>query len=143
MEQIVFPAIMLLAVLVPAIGIPVHLGLRHERWKRELEHKERMRALELGRALPGDESWLSPARIGLLIGGGAPLGIFLCATLATAAAGFQPDIWIASGIVSLAAVISGSSVAGYAASRGTSPLVRDAYKPPVEEDAYDVVSARG
>ena len=38
----------------------VHFGIRLERTKRELEHKERMMALELGRSLPGDGSWFSP-----------------------------------------------------------------------------------
>lgn len=38
----------------------IHFGIRLEKTKRELEHKERMRALELGRSLPGDVPWLSP-----------------------------------------------------------------------------------
>ena len=51
----------LLAFLGMGIGYyAVHFGIRLERTKRELEHKERMRALELGRSLPGDGSWLSP-----------------------------------------------------------------------------------
>ena len=46
----------------------IYLGIRQERLKRELEHKERMRALELGRSLPGDIPWLSPTqRIGFLM----------------------------------------------------------------------------
>ena len=39
----------------------IYLGLRQEKLKRELEHKERMKALEMGRSLPGDLPWLSPA----------------------------------------------------------------------------------
>jgi hypothetical protein len=44
----------LIAILGIGIGYyAVHFGIRLERTKRELEHKERMRALELGRRLPG------------------------------------------------------------------------------------------
>ena len=65
----------------------IHLGIRHDRYKRELEHKERMRALELGRSLPGDAAWLSPATLALMIAGGVPIGIFACASVATVQAG--------------------------------------------------------
>ena len=51
--------------------------LRNEQRKRELEHIERMQALEFGRTLPQDEPWWSPLRIGLVIGGAVPLGVFL------------------------------------------------------------------
>ena len=40
----------------------IYFGSRQERLKRELEHKERMMALEMGRSLPGDIPWLSPLR---------------------------------------------------------------------------------
>ena len=40
---------------IPIILVPVILGLRHARLERELEHAERMKALELGRTLPKDE----------------------------------------------------------------------------------------
>ena len=36
-------------------AIPIAFHFRHERRKRELEHIERMKALELGRTLPQDE----------------------------------------------------------------------------------------
>jgi len=41
--------------------LAIYLGIRHDKYKRELEHKERMRALELGRSLPGDAPGLTPA----------------------------------------------------------------------------------
>jgi hypothetical protein len=141
-EQALLLAITIVAVLCPAIGIPVYLGLRHERWKRQLEHTERMRALELGRPLPGDESWLSPTRIGLLIAVAVPIGVFCCAMVATAMAGFQEGIWIPTAVVSVTAVLCGSKTAGHAA-HTTAALNRELPKPVVEEDAYDVVSARG
>jgi hypothetical protein len=142
-EQAFFLAIVLAAVLSPAIGIPVYLGLKHDRWKRQLEHEERMKALELGRSMPGDESWWSPARIGLMIAAGVPIGTFFCAMMATGAAGFQEGVWIPTAVVSLAAVLCGSMVAGHAHGGGAQAVDRAAYKPAVEDDAYDVVSARG
>ena len=44
-------------------ALAIILGIRHDRRKREMEHIERMKALELGRTLPQDEPWLSPAKI--------------------------------------------------------------------------------
>ena len=35
-----------------ARGLPIVLYLQHERRKREMEHTERMKALELGRTFP-------------------------------------------------------------------------------------------
>ncbi len=141
-EQALIPAIVIFVILIPSIGIPVFLGLRHERWKRQLEHTERMRALEMGRALPGDESWWTPPKVGLMIAAGVPVGTFFFAALATGAAGFQEGIWIPTMTVSLAAVIGGSIVAARAPQTATGSA-QDVHKPVLEEDAYDVVSARG
>jgi hypothetical protein len=122
----------------------IHLGIRHDRYKRELDHKERMRALELGRSLPGDSPWLSPAKLGLLIAAGVPIGLFACASSATVQIGFHEDIWNAAGIVGMGAVISGTLLAGLSARTGQARHQAEfAPKPEVSEDAYDVVSSRG
>ena len=87
----------------------VHFGIRLERTKRELEHKERMRALELGRSLPGDGSWLSPLRAGLLIARGRthwrlrprrcwPAWLWV----------MRKRIWMMAGTVSFFAVVCGT-----------------------------------
>jgi len=123
----------------------IHLGIRHDRYKRELDHKERMRALELGRSLPGDSPWLSPAKLGLLIGAAVPIGLFACASSATVQIGFHEDIWNASAIVGMGAVVCGTLLAGLSSARagqGRNPA-QVALKPEVSEDAYDVVSSRG
>src|SRR4051794_17934690 len=86
----------------------IYMGIRHDRYKRELEHKERMRALELGRPLPGDLSWFSTQRIGFLMGAVAPVGCFGMALLATQSAGFQPQVWEMAGIVSTVALLCGA-----------------------------------
>jgi hypothetical protein len=124
---------------------PLSIGLhfRHERRKREMEHMERMKALELGRTLPQDEPWFSPLRIALLIGGAVPLGAFTSVGLATAAVGFHDGMWLAACIVGTASVISGSTLAVQSLKPRETALSPSDLKPYVEEDAYDVVSARG
>jgi hypothetical protein len=123
--------------------VPFVLHHRNERRKRELEHIERMKALEFGLMLPQDEPWWSPPRIAVLIGGAVPLGVFLCALLATSAVGFHDGMWIAATTVGMASVISGSILAGQSFKQKQTSAQYDSAKPHVEEDAYDVVSARG
>ena len=53
----------IVAMAIPIVLVPVVLGIRHARLERELEHAERMKALELGRTLPEDEPWWTPPRI--------------------------------------------------------------------------------
>jgi hypothetical protein len=133
-------------IILPVIFVPVLLYYRHERWKLGLEHERQLKALELGRGLPGEgnrESWFSPLRVGLIIGAGVPLGAFLSALVTSVSIGFHDGIWIATSTVGLASVISGSIIAGRAYSESkASPTIGEG-KPFVEEDAYDVVSARG
>jgi hypothetical protein len=123
----------------------IHLGIRHDKYKRELEHQERMRALELGRSLPGDSSWLSPAKLSLLIAAGVPIGIFTCASFATVESGFHQDIWMAACLVGLGSVICGTVLGALSFARTDQARHQAEYslKPEVDEDAYDVVSARG
>ncbi len=124
----------------------VHLGIRLERTKRELEHKERMMALELGRSLPGDFPWLSPLRAGLLIAAAVPIGLFVSALLANLALGYKEAPWMMAGAVSLFAVVCGTVVTSLAFARQPHDLQHNAVsaaKEQVEDDAYDVVSARG
>jgi hypothetical protein len=124
----------------------VYLGIRHDRYKRELEHKERMTALELGRSLPGEGSWLAPGRLGFLIAVLVPSAAFLFAWLASREAGYQEMVWTTAGMVGIFSVVSGSLLAGTGLMRQgqlSQPANIPASKPAVEDDAYDVVSARG
>lgn len=121
-------------------------GIRHDRIKREMAHKERLRALELGRPLPGDRPWLTPTRIGFLTGVIVPICVMAFAARSVSSAGYQGEIWKFCGIVSMAAVLSGAVVTCVAsnnesASRGK--VADRAVKSNVDEDLYDVVSARG
>jgi len=137
----------LLAFLGMGIGYyAVHFGIRLERAKRELEHKERMRALELGRSLPGDGSWLSPLRAGVLVAAAVPIGVIGFASLSSLAIGYQEGTWQVAGVVSCFAVVCGTVLSSLASARQSqNPLESAARidKEHVEDDAYDVVSARG
>ena len=123
----------------------IYMGIRHDRYKRELEHKERMLALELGRTLPGDISWFSTQRIGLLMGAIVPVCLFGYAGLLTQSHGYHPQIWESCSIVGTLSILSGAVlvVIGGAKDSRTPGVSPRGEKVPVEEDAYDVVSARG
>jgi hypothetical protein len=134
------------AIVLPIVLVPIILGIRQERYKRELEHAERMRALELGRTLPQDEGWWSLPRISVAIGAGVPVLVFFCAWQASESMNDAEGIWAGASIVGLAAVISGSVLAGrhYRRRDSASHIAGDFNgKPMIHEDAYDVVSRRG
>jgi hypothetical protein len=124
-------------------GVPMILHYRNEAKKRELEHIERLKAIEFGRTLPQDERWWSPGWTALVIGAGVPIGVFLCVLLASTQVGYHEQMWIGASSVGISSVICGTILA-FQSSRarklGHDP---DAGKPEVEEDAYDVVASRG
>jgi hypothetical protein len=123
--------------------LAIVMGIRHDRQKRELEHIERMRALELGRKLPQDEPWLSAGKIGALIAIIVPVGAFSAAWQASQVAGYHEDPWFAAAGVGTIAVICGSGLVAFSHKRDRTSSASPETKPYVEEDAYDVVSSRG
>src|SRR4051812_41864052 len=130
----------------PVVLVPIILGIRYARHEREMVHAERMKALELGRTLPGDESWWTLPRISVAIGVGVPAAVFACAWRASQTLGDSHDPWIAAGAVGLAAVVCGASLAAwhFARSERSSQAVASPYdKAPFDADAYDVVGRRG
>ncbi len=134
------------AMLIPIVIVPAALGFKYSRQVRELEHAERMRALELGRTLPQDEPWSSPARICLSIGAGVPIAVFGCAWLASSAVGFREEVWMSSAMVGVASVICGSMLAGkhFTQRAETERIAAGSFaKPSVDADAFDVVGSRG
>jgi hypothetical protein len=151
-----FGEVMLGALFVFA-ALPIVLHFRGERRKRQLEHIERMRAIDAGRPYPGESKfglsglpqWIVPHIIAVSIGAVVPLGVFLFAFLTSLIVGFQKDIWIATGMVGLGSVICGTVLAGGAFQK-MAPTDENAgfasyrnSKPHVEDDAFDVVSSRG
>jgi hypothetical protein len=146
------------AVLFALVAMPFFLHFRGERRKRELDHIERMRAIEVGRAYPGEgkfglagiPQWIVPHVIAVSIGAVVPLGVFLCAFLASLITGFHKDIWVAASMVGFGGVICGTVLEGVTFSKtsstGEPEQAAGAYlnsKPHIDEDAYDVVSSRG
>src|SRR5437763_194934 len=128
--------------LIPIVLVPTILGLRQARLDRELEHAERMKAMELGRTLPKDEPWWSPGRICVAIGAGVPVGVFFFAWMASDPRAVQPTLWSSAGIVGLAGVVSGSLLANRHLAQSAEGR-RHAVKPEVDADLYDVVGTRG
>ena len=139
MEGLVIPII---ALMIPMVIVPTALGFRHARLLRELEHRERIRAMEMGRLLPQDETWTTPARIVAAIGAGVPLAALATAFLASQALGFHEEIWIMSGMVGISGVVGGTYLAGrHLPGRDESPAT--AFKAEFDPDSLDVVSRRG
>ena len=135
--------ISLVALILPVVLVPVILGIRYARAEREMEHSERLKALELGRTLPQDETWWSPALICVVIGAGVPVSVFLFAWLASASVGYRDDIWRAAGTVGTTAVVCGSVLAARFFTQRSPAEDRHAAKPPIDADAFDVVGRRG
>jgi hypothetical protein len=128
--------------------LPILLAFRESGRKVELDHAARMKAIELGRSLPRedtgqDEPWTMAARLAMAIGVVVPLGSLGCAFLASLALGFHQDMWVAGGMVGLAGVLCGGLLAGHTFGASKSTLKHANDKPYLEDDAYDVVGARG
>jgi hypothetical protein len=137
-------AIPIVGMLIPIVVVPTALGIKLARQMRELEHKERMRALELGRTLPKDEAWWTPPRLAAALAVGVPIGVFYCAAIGGAR---QEIVWGGATGVSVTAVICGTVLAGIHFTRRAraEELAQGGYAKPVvdDADAYDVVGRRG
>jgi hypothetical protein len=142
MESIVIP---IMGMSIPIIIVPTVMAFKHARYLREVEHAERMKAMELGRTLPGDEP-LSPASIATAIGAGVPLSSLVLAWLADLTSGGRSGeaVWVAAGAVALGGLICGTILAyRHFATRPQPATYQEAPKPEYDPDAYDVVGRRG
>jgi hypothetical protein len=134
------------AIVLPIILVPIILGIRYERYKRELEHAERIKALELGRTVHADDSWWTLPRFCVAIGTGVPAVVFFCAWQASESLKDPEPAWISAGFVGVAAVISGSVLAAryYLRHDESARDTRDLDgKSRIDADTFDVVSSRG
>jgi hypothetical protein len=138
MDPLLIP---IFAMAIPIIVVPTALAFKHAAKLRDLEHAEKMRALELGRFNPGDGEWTTNGRIGAGIGAGVPIVAMVAAMVASLEVGFHEEIWMSSGLVGVAGVICGTVLA--ALSRSACAADRSAAKPVYEPDAFDVVGTRG
>ncbi len=128
------------ALAIPLVIAPAKMAFSHAAKLRDLEHAEKMRALELGRFNPADGEWTTHARIGAGVGVAVPIVAMIAAMMATLEVGFHQEIWMFSGMVGTAAVISGACLAAKARPDFTGET---AAKPVYEPDAFDVVGTRG
>ncbi|MHC5541415.1 hypothetical protein ACYOEI_24605 [Singulisphaera rosea] len=135
------------AMSIPIIIVPISLWMKHRRFVRELEHRERIRAMELGRNHLGDESWWSAPRISVALGVFQPLGLFVLAWAASEEMrGMGELIWFTSMIVAGMGVLGGTTIAWVHFSRLANRANSQGYtftKPEFDADAFDVVSSRG
>jgi hypothetical protein len=128
--------------------LPIFLAFRHSGRKLELDHAERMKALELGRPVRRegegeDEPWTMAAQLAMALGVAVPLGSLGVAFLASLALGFREVIWVMAGMVGLGGVLCGGLLAGQTFGSNRSSTEHADLKPYVEADAFDVVGARG
>ncbi|WP_435020514.1 hypothetical protein TA3x_001870 [Tundrisphaera sp. TA3] len=142
-------AVAMFAMLIPIVIVPTAMIIRSSQKKREMEHRERMKALEFGRTLPGDESEWSPMRVATKIGAGVPLGLMGIAWLTSMTVRDRDVIqaaWVGGGAISFIAVICGAILALRAFGLDHRlRLAQDeaARKPTFDPDAYDHVGTRG
>lgn len=133
----------IIGVSIPIVVVPTVLAFRHAKYLREVEHKERMLAMQLGKTLPGDESWTSPGRLIAAIGAGVPLAALVVAFAADKAHGVQGEApWMACALIGISGVIGGTVLA-YRHLFGPSESQSVAFKPAHDPDAFDVVGRRG
>ena len=123
------------------------LILRNGRREREMEHLERMKALEVGMPLPGDAPFWTPNRVAAGIGVGVPAFAFVIAFLATFMGRGEYDvaIWASTGAVAVAAIICGSVLTIHLPKTETPqprPMMPYA-KAEFDPDSYDTAGRRG
>jgi len=134
---------------IPIILVPTILIFRQLRLKTQYRHAERMRAIELGRPLPGEvNTGYTPSRLAADLGLKLPLGLFGIAWLASDGSGLESlPMWIAAGSVGFAGVVSGLILTCcYPAQADTGhadPEFHGSSKPRFDADAFDVVGSRG
>jgi hypothetical protein len=150
-EVLIIP---LAGIMLPVILVPTILMLSHRIKKREWQHKERLRALELGIPSAADHEPRLGGGTVTAIGAGVPAASVLAAFLVSESVSETlPDYipilaitWGCAFLISTVAIIAALAL-GIMILRATrSAQAGDAFataKGPFEPDAYDVVSSRG
>ena len=133
----------IVGMMIPIIIVPTALWFKHARFVRQVEHQERMRAMELGQTLAEDQSW-TPMSAAMTLGAGVPLGALFIAFIASPRTGASESIWMAAGMIGVAAVISGSILAAQAFARqGQTSANHYAEKPAFDPEAFESVGHHG
>lgn len=139
-------AIALAGIALPLFLVPTILVLKHGQRRREWAHRERMKALEVGRTLPRHDAW--PAALAAIaIGAGVPVGAFLIAWMISMRTYHQSiEALGVAMVVSLVAVCQGAGLAkrliGQPSQPESSPHLANG-KPAFDPDAFDVADRRG
>jgi hypothetical protein len=132
------------ALAIPMVIVPTSLVLRHLRERRQWQHVERLKALEMGRSLPGHDIWV--AKAATAIGAVMPVGVFGVAWLASQTSRSGEEAWVAATVVGLTGVVSGSRLARRlldqprVVSNGPSHLANG--KPQFDPEGYDFAGRR-
>jgi hypothetical protein len=134
---------------VALVIIGIASGMKQAHRRKELEHLERIKAMEMGLApQPTGLDWPAAA-VCIAIGAGVPIGSFLVAWLATLTAHTPDGIWIAPVFVSFAAIGASKKLAyriidpRLGSKRSTQAKSPSTGKPEFDPDAFDVVGSRG
>ena len=139
----------LVAMLIPIIIVPIAIGCKLAHLRRKMEHVERMRALELGRVLPMDDPWWTPARISVAMGVVVPILAIALALQASMELGeAAAPVQVISGLIGTFGVLGGACLAArnmyyQDRMRNQSRVESASNKPAYDPDAFDVVGRRG
>jgi len=144
----------ILGILMPLVLVPTIIVLKHRHARREWEHKERMKAMEIQLPTPPGQSPGKGTAIAA-IGAGVPIASVLAALLATVAIGEQSPpadsipltgiAWGCAALISFCALVTSlilASMSPKAAKEVDSAANVMNGKPVFDPDAYDVVSSR-
>jgi len=144
----------IVGILMPLVLVPTVIVLKHRHARREWEHKERMKAMEIRLPTPTGQSPGKGTAIAA-IGAGVPIASVLAALLASVAIGEQslPQdsiplngiAWGCAALISFSALVTSlimSSMSPKASKEtdGAEHVMNG--KPVFDPDAYDVVSSR-
>jgi hypothetical protein len=141
----------IVGILMPIVLVPMIMLLKHRTLGREWQHKERMKALEMGASLPSSTAGGSV----VAIGAGVPIASVIAAAVTTLAyesssGGDEVPVygiaWGCAFLISILGMVS-ALVLAHIQGRAHKEIeslhaMRDA-KPAFDPDAYDVVSSRG
>lgn len=140
MDPLIIPIV---ALLIPMVIVPTALGIKHARYLREVEHAERMRAMELGQTYHTDRDG-SPALLAGGIGIGVPIVSMGIAFEVAKTVESSDALWAAACMVGVAGVICGTILAGIQFARRDQPAAASRVEKPVyDPDQFDVVGSRG
>lgn len=142
MNDLIIP---LAGIVMPILLVPSIMAMRLRSRKREWEHLERMKALEMGVPVPGNEPWL--ARVCMAIGAGVPIVSFVLAWIANESGPNGEIAWASATLVGGMGIVCGTILASRlltSRNRAQAALRTERNgKPLFDPDTYDVVGRRG